>query len=158
DTFVSTLQRAGLHDVALRILRDGRQEHPADFWLNFTLGNVLASQRTDLEGALRFTTVAAALRPQSFSVNYTLALCPRDQGKVDEAVVVFRRAIELTPRDAPARAHLGLALRLQGNPAEAAAAALREALEIDPENPRYHYDLGFALREQTNAAGANAAF
>jgi protein O-GlcNAc transferase len=55
-----------------------------------------------------------------------------DQGKLDEAVACYRRALELKPDYAEAHNNLGNALKDQGKLDEAVA-CYRRALELKPD-------------------------
>ncbi len=59
----------------------------------------------------------------------------KDQGKLDEAVACYRRALELNPDYAEAHNNLGIALKDQGKLDEAVA-CYRRALELKPDLPR----------------------
>ncbi|NJL57343.1 tetratricopeptide repeat protein [bacterium] len=74
-----------------------------------------------------------------------LGLALAEQGKWDEAVTSYRRAIELDPNFAPAHSNLGNILRQQGK-LEEAASHYRRAIEIEPTASRYGY-LGEVLSE-----------
>ena len=52
----------------------------------------------------------------------TSASCSKDQGRYDEAIAAFSRAIALKPDYAKAHNNLGIALKDQGRPDEAIAA------------------------------------
>jgi superkiller protein 3 len=80
----------------------------------------------------------------------------RDQKKLDEAVLAYRKAIELDPKDADAHSNLGkvlndLAWTLATDPAPArrdpgrAVSAAREAVEMNPQERNHHNTLGVAL-------------
>ena len=56
----------------------------------------------------------------------------KDQGKLDEAVACYRRALELKPDYAEAHNNLGNALKDQGKLDEAVA-CYRRALELKPD-------------------------
>jgi protein O-GlcNAc transferase len=66
------------------------------------------------------------------------------QGKLDEAIDAFDRALALEPRLAAAHINLGNALLKLGQPA-AAAACYANAIAIDPRTPQAHNNLGCAL-------------
>ena len=68
-----------------------------------------------------------------------------DQGKLDEAVACYRRALEMKPDYAEAHNNLGNALRDQGRLDEAVACC-RRALELKPDYAGAHNNLGNALR------------
>ena len=71
----------------------------------------------------------------------------RDQGKLDEAVACYRRALELQPDYAEAHSNLGNVLRDQGKLDEAIACC-RRALELKPDFAEAHYNLGVAFKDQ----------
>ena len=65
-------------------------------------------------------------------------------GRLDEAIAEYRRAIHLKPDWAPAHYNLGNALREAGRPAEAVA-EFRQALALQPDYPRARLSLGATL-------------
>ena len=71
----------------------------------------------------------------------------KDQGKLDEAVACYRRALELKPDFAEAHNNLGVALKEQGKLDEAVA-CYRRALELKPDFAEAHNNLGIALKDQ----------
>ena len=75
----------------------------------------------------------------------TWAIALKDQGKLDEAVACYRRALELKPDYAEAHNNLGNALKDQGKLDEAVA-CYRRALELKPDFAEAHNNLGNALR------------
>ena len=72
----------------------------------------------------------------------------RDQGKLDEAIAVFRKAIEIDPKSADAQDNLGLALRNDLKDYDKAAECFRKAIELNPKNAKYWVHLSFALQDQ----------
>jgi len=68
----------------------------------------------------------------------------REPGQLDEALVEYRRALDLKPDFAEAHFHLGLALTDQGQIGEAIA-AFRRAVELKPQHAGMHSQLIFAL-------------
>ena len=80
---------------------------------------------------------------------HTATWAPRlnDQGKLDEAVACYRRALELKPDYAGAHYNLGVALNDQGKLDEAVA-RYRRALELRPDYAEAQNNLGNALKEQ----------
>src|SRR6516165_11382287 len=76
------------------------------------------------------------------------------EGKVDEAVAAFRRAIELDPKSAEPRAELA-ALYARQDKARESIDAAEDALKVDPRNREANRVLGSvlaALAEQRQAA------
>jgi tetratricopeptide (TPR) repeat protein len=133
-------------DAVLRTLRDAQRAHPGDYWLNAELGYVLYWQR-DYEGAVRFHSVALALKPRDAPAHNNLGLNLKAKNKVDEAVVCYERAIELDPQFAAAYVNLGTA-RLRQQKVPEAVAACHKAIELDPRFAKAHYALGNALQAQ----------
>ena len=87
----------------------------------------------------------------------TWALSLKDQGKPDEAVACFRRALELKPDYAEAHYNLGNALKDQGKLDEAVA-CYRRALELKPDFAEAHNNLGIVLSDQGKPDEAIACY
>src|SRR5262249_10084254 len=85
-----------------------------------------------------------ALRPDLALESYGLGVALYDQGKPEEAVAAYRKAIELKPDYAPAYFNLGTALYDLKRPGEAVAAH-RKAIELKPDYPEAYNNLGVAL-------------
>ena len=79
------------------------------------------------------------------------------QGKLDEAVAAYRRAIGIKPDYAEAHSNLGNALTNQGKLDEAIA-AYRRAIGIKPDYAEAHSNLGNALTNQGKLDEAIAAY
>jgi tetratricopeptide (TPR) repeat protein len=77
--------------------------------------------------------------------NYGAAF--HEQGRLEEAVSHYRRAVAIRPDYAPAHNNLGQALRAQGRVDEAIA-EFRHALVVQPNVPEVHYNLATILVEQ----------
>ena len=76
--------------------------------------------------------------------------CPREQGRLVEAVASFQGATQLKPDYAKAHNNLGVALEEQGR-LEEAVASFQRAIGLKPDFAEAHNNLGLAL------AGAGAA-
>ena len=74
-------------------------------------------------------------------------------GELDEAIGLFREALEEDGADARALLDLGLALELQNRYADAEA-AYRQAIEVDPEFPEALNNLGLLLRDTDRSVDA----
>ena len=81
----------------------------------------------------------------------------KDQGKLEEAVACYRRALELKPDYTEAHNNLGVALKEQGKMDEAAACC-RRALELKPDYAEAHSNLGSVLKEQGKWTKRSPAF
>ena len=86
-----------------------------------------------------------------------LGVALKDQGKLDEAVACYRRALELNPDFAAAHSNLGNALQDLGRPEEAIACH-RRALQLKPEYAEAHNNLGNALKDQGHLDEAIACY
>ena len=76
-------------------------------------------------------------------------------GKLDEAVKHFRRALEYEPDNINARSNLAHALALQGR-SEEAIAQCEQILRRSPHNPQVHFILGLAFLKQGRPGEAAA--
>ena len=81
----------------------------------------------------------------------------KDQGKLDEAIACYRRALELKPDYAEAHNNLGNALKDQGKLDEAVA-CYRRALELKPDYAEAHNNLGNVLKDQGKLDEAVACY
>jgi len=80
-----------------------------------------------LEEAQRHLESALLESPKFADLNHLLGVCRWRQGRHEEAVVLFRRAVEADPRFGAGRLHLGAALLLSGDSAGAAEILDEEA-------------------------------
>ncbi len=152
------LQQRGASAAALALLRRAQQAFPADFWINHDLGMALKEcQPPQHEEAIRFLTVAVALRPDSPGVRYNLGNALVGAGRLDEAKVAYRQAIGLKPDYAMAHFKLGWVLGQQGQLDEAIAAC-RRAIELKPDHADAHYILGNYLDDAGRPDEAEAAY
>jgi tetratricopeptide (TPR) repeat protein len=140
------LERAQLANAAPRIRRDGQYAYPGDFWLNFDLSNRFYDRKEFAE-AVRYSSVAVSIRPDSAAAHNNLGRVLLGQKKLDEAIAEYRQAIALDPQFARSHNNLGVALRDQGKPDEAVAEC-QKAIELDPKFAMFHTNLGNALRDQ----------
>jgi tetratricopeptide (TPR) repeat protein len=69
------------------------------------------------------------------------------EGRLDEAIARYRRAIELQPDYAPAFSNMGTALRARGD-LDQAVATYERALAMRPDYPDAHYNLANALLDK----------
>ena len=115
------LESVGASEQAVAVLRTAQDKYPDDFTINFQLAWCLDQYRRRLpedqltDEVIRFYTVARALRPRNIPVHTVLghALCRR--GKFNEAVGVYRKAIELDPEGVVHRYWLALAQLKEGD-------------------------------------------
>lgn len=145
-----------------------RYRHPLlPFLLPFSaagamaLWSALRHERRPSAIALAATAVVAilanwplVLRGSAEAITETnLAAALQEQGRLDEAIDRYKRALAIDPRYAPALNNLGTALRAAGRVDEAVA-AYRQALSSSGDAANVHYNLGNALMARGDAAGA----
>jgi tetratricopeptide (TPR) repeat protein len=92
------------------------------------------------------TVARAALRtsPDSHIALNNLGKVLLEQGRVQEAEVLFRRSLEIKPNYGVAHLNLAMVLRDRGRMEEAKAECLK-AVEFSPENPDAQNNLGVVL-------------
>jgi serine/threonine-protein kinase len=126
-------------------LRRVQREHPADFWVNLTLGNALKYRGAG--EAIGYYRVALAIRPRAAVAYYNLGEVLRFQGWLDEAIDYYHRAIRMDPGNVWAHLNCGSLLAETGRTDEAFD-HFQQAVRIDPENVSAHLNLGNALRDR----------
>jgi tetratricopeptide (TPR) repeat protein len=82
--------------------------------------------------------------PKAWMAHNNLGTVLLQKGQVDEAIVHFRKALEIKADHTDAQANLGSGL-LQKGELDEAIAQYHKALEIKPDYALVHYDLGNAL-------------
>lgn len=105
----------------------------------------------------KWMRAAVAVRPRSAAARNNLGVALYEQRKLDEAMAVYRQAIELGSGSALAHNNLGVALLEKGDH-EGAIAEYRKAIELDPDDPHAHNNLGNLLREKRQWDEAIAEF
>ena len=85
--------------------------------------------------------------PDAPQARNMLGLELQSQGKLDQAISQYRRALQVKPNYVEAHNNLGIALQLQGKPDEAIS-HYRRALQIDPGYVEAHYNMGITFRAQ----------
>jgi tetratricopeptide (TPR) repeat protein len=143
---------------AVKLMRRAQRQHPGDFWVNHDLGMALRTTAPP-EGneAVRFLTVAAALRPESPGANYNLGLALQDAGRKDDAILSFQKARALDPKYAMAHYGLGYVLAAKGE-FDGAIASYRTVIELDSTNAQAHAGLALALQGKGMLADAIASW
>jgi tetratricopeptide (TPR) repeat protein len=127
------LRLNGMQSEAVTLLRKAQERHPGDFWINHDLGiGLKGSTPPQPEEALRFLTVAAALRPRSPGVQVNLCSALRAGGRIDESVAAARKAIALDADFVLGYSNLGIVLALQAS-RDLALASLLEASWSRPD-------------------------
>ena len=103
--------------------------------------------RTALENALSEYVAAQLFNAERPESHANLGDIYRDQGKYEEAIAAFRKALALDPTFAPASISLADLVRSEGEES-AAEKILREALASNPDSPPVQHALGLSLIRQ----------
>ncbi|MEL6814880.1 MAG: tetratricopeptide repeat protein [Cyanobacteria bacterium J06598_3] len=98
-----------------------------------------------------------SLEAQSAIAAYNQGNALAEQGKVDEAIAAYQRAIAINPSNADAHYNLGYWLNTQGDFA-AAENAYWQAAKLNPFDAQVYYNLGLTLIAQEKMAAAGVAF
>jgi serine/threonine protein kinase/tetratricopeptide (TPR) repeat protein len=121
------LDACGSREESVALLRRVQEAYPGDFWANYNLGTALANRQPPrLDEAIRFLTVAVALRPENPGARLRLSLSLSKRGRLAEAIAACRKAVELDPDYVLAHHHLGTLFCMVGR-FDLAFAAHREA-------------------------------
>lgn len=150
--------REGQPSLALAALREAVSLDPQKAQFRDSLGLLYLQlgrpdlARPEFEGA-------AEADPQYADAIFHLGTALAEQGKWEEAVGAYRRAIALPRLTTPDLAHqnMGLALFHLGRHREAEE-ALRFALHLDPQLQAAYYSLGLVLAAERRREEARAAF
>ena len=79
-----------------------------------------------------------------------LAAVLKQNGRVNESLIVSQKSVQLDPKDAEAHNNLGVLLQEQGRLKEAEI-SYRKALELKPDYAGVHFNLGNILQEHSRS-------
>src|SRR5262249_5313327 len=132
--FLSLAARHVDPERTVGLLRRGLRRHPDDYWLNHYLGMECwyRAGPENLPDAVRYLSVARALRPQSAGAHSNLGGALLKAGRAGEAETAVRRAIQIDGDYPLAWANLGAILYEQWRLAEAEEAC-RHAIRLEPQ-------------------------
>lgn len=139
-----TLGLAGAVREAADLLTRAQRRYPGDFWINQHLAYFLAHQQPrKLDDAIRFYTVAIALRSDNPGVylNYGAAL--QLKGLHEEAGFAYGRAVALKSDYVAARKALG-SIQLKQRDWATARQTFTEVIRRQPADATVHAQLAFA--------------
>jgi predicted Zn-dependent protease len=124
----------GDREKAVSLLRIAQRAHPDDFWTNFDLATTLRDLDRHDE-AIRFFSVAVAVRPRSEIALDYLGTALYEAGRLEDAAATLRQGVRLRPENAKLRVSLGAVLMDQGERVRAEA-EFREAKRLRPGDAR----------------------
>jgi len=151
----SRLQNVRAVASAVALLRRAQVWHTEDFWINENLGLALGTQGQ--AEAVRYLTAAAALRYNDSGAHLNLAWALKNQGRLDEAIAVYRKAIDVDPNYVVPQLNLALTLKDQGKRDEAIA-EFHKTLAIEPGSARAISNLASILISRGRGEEARIAW
>jgi serine/threonine protein kinase/Flp pilus assembly protein TadD len=156
DLGTVVLQR-GDPEEAVQLLSRAQRQYPGNYWINRQLAQaLLATSPPQRSEALRYLHAAWAVRPGDAGMCIRIGMILEQEGRLDDAVVVYRKATDLKPDHGLAHYHLATALARRGEWQEAVAVC--EAY-LEPGLPKAEYAFAQALfRNRGQFAEARAAF
>jgi tetratricopeptide (TPR) repeat protein len=114
-------------------------------------------QSGELAEAERLYRQVLAAEPRNADAHHLLGLLALVEGRPEQAIEHFSRAIDCNPAAALFHGHLGAALQAAGRTLEAVN-SYREAVRIDPRSASAHNDLGSALDAAGRGTEAEACY
>jgi tetratricopeptide (TPR) repeat protein len=158
DLLANALNSIGAQQESLALLRKARHRYPGDFWINHQLGYYSYSRLNSPQwgDAVRFFTVAQAIRPQSPGANVNLGYALRYHGDLEGAMAAYRRAIDAKPDYATPYSNLAVCYASIGM-WDDAVINFRQAIRYGLNRPQTHFSLAEALAQQGDRAAAVTA-
>jgi tetratricopeptide (TPR) repeat protein len=127
-----TLNEVGARDKAVSLLKRAQHQYPGDLWINVLLANIsLRLRRPHTDDAVRFYSVAVALRPQRLQLHYLLCNAFCWKGANEEAVAECSKIIDLDPKNAEAWVLRGNAYWGRLHQSDKAVADFSKAIELN---------------------------
>ncbi|HVK14285.1 MAG TPA: protein kinase [Gemmataceae bacterium] len=139
---------------AVGFLREVQFGHPTDFWVNFTLGQLLEGRKDP--AAIGYYRAALVVRPAAAATHTNLGRALVADGQTAAGMDHWHQATRLSPDAAPA--HFNLAVRyVTLRQFDRAAHHAEQAIRIDPADGAAYGVLSQALLNQGRFAEADAA-
>ena len=146
------LALAGLDSIPY--FKQMQQKHTDSFIANFSLANALRLK--DPVESVRFYQASLAIRPTAAPAANNLAVALTESGRTDEAVDLFRRALELDSESSRVHYNLGLTLKSIGRIQEAIG-EFQQVNALEPDFVDAFGTLGRTLFEEHRHADAMPA-
>jgi eukaryotic-like serine/threonine-protein kinase len=128
--------------LATKVLTDAQRRRPDDYWINYTLGTVLAaSDPKKYDEAIRYLSNAISVRPNSGLTHFKLSEVLDKAGRKEESLIELETAINLWPEYKYFAQSMALRLQSQQQ-LDKASAVLRGAVDANPEDPQLRFNLG----------------
>ncbi len=144
-----SLEALGAPDKGLSLLRRARWQHPDDFWTNYELAVALDHlSPVPRQEKIRYLTAAAAVRPHSPGIYFSLGYALAAERELQEAEAAYREALRLKPDYPVAMFNLGWVIFNQRRDYEAAISLFKEVIRLEPEKPLAYESIAMLERER----------
>lgn len=107
----------------------------------------------DIAGAIKTLTEATQDDPDDSLGHFMLGTALSANDQEPEALVEYRKATELSPRNPKFLGHLAISLELNGDH-DGSIEQLKKAIDVDPTSAEYRFNLGFVLESRGDYFGA----
>jgi Flp pilus assembly protein TadD len=131
------------------------QLRPDDGRGYYVLGAILYADRKFTEARTAFPR-SLSLMPYP-DTEYYLGMIAHHEGDAEQAISMFRRALQSDPANPATRVALGTALFRQKD-YQAARTELERAIELDPKDQTAHYQLGLVYARLGDKERSRSAF
>jgi tetratricopeptide (TPR) repeat protein len=141
------------------LLHSALSQRPGDLGLLMTLCAQYPPTGKDwVDERLRWCQAAVAAAPTNAAAHANLALTLSVKGEPDEAIVCYRKALELEPKQGRVNVNLGCILCDAKGDYDGAIACFQKAIELDPNLVEAQINLGVALSKKNRFDEAIACF
>jgi predicted O-linked N-acetylglucosamine transferase (SPINDLY family) len=142
----SAFRAQGEPDKAIECYERALSLAPGSTTATAGLRGAIEDKRTlgDVAGGEKALSVADAESP---SAHLSAGNAYKDEGRLEEAVASYQKALSINPDFSPAYVNLGNVLQVQGKSTEAVN-CYRKALAANPDLPEAHFNLANVFRDQ----------
>ena len=131
--------------------------------------NLLEPSQQQLNNLLKYYQTGRYIDAEKLSLSITqefskhgfawkvLAAVLKQKGRINEALIVSQKTIQLDPQDAKAHNNLGIIMKELGR-LEEAEASYRQAIKLKPDLAEAHSNLGIIMKEKGRLEEACTAF
>src|SRR5262249_50953375 len=135
------LRREQLREEGVEVLQRARRRYPQDFWVYNVLSlHLHYTEPPRFREAARYSSAAAALRPESPLGWANLGAALTREGHPEEAIAALHEAQRIRPDFPPTTRLLAQCLLAAGKP-DQAEEELREGLRLRPDSPMLRSEL-----------------
>ncbi len=146
------------YDSAIATYNKAQEVDPNEHMIYNELGNCLVLKKEYEKGKEKYNRAIELGNNEVKSyANKGLADLKRKQRKYDEAIELYKKAIELFTTNQDARIGMAITYSKKGDNQEAIV-ILKASIESDPQNSKAHFELGKIFRSEKRQEEAVASF